>query len=143
MNFYKLKLNCTKHFWVVVRLFHPNWHVKDLANVTNQFLVSFSVLVAFWSLKQAKIVGEFCASYGKASWRLITWRIWALEHFKNPCQTWQGVTKTISSKMEENRAFRKAKSSIWQGVRKSLCARRPSGFFSRIVIFYFYSFCNR
>ena len=131
-------------------------------------------LVAFLSLKQANIEGEFCVSYGKASWRSITWRIRVLEYFKTLCQTWQGIAKTISSKMEENRAFRKAKSSISQGmpkfgkvcqnlvgcaklsqgvptgcakisqgVWKSLCAHRPSGFFSRIVIFPFYSFCNR
>ena len=30
----------------------------------------------------------------------------------------KGLAKAISSKMEENRAFRKAKSSIWQGVPK-------------------------
>ena len=153
VHFYKLKLNCIKHFWVVVRSFYPNWHVKDLVNVTNQFLVSFSVFGSFFlSLKQAKIEGEFCASYDKTSWRSITWRIRVFEYFK-----------TINSKMEENRAFRKAKSSIWQGVpkfgkacqnlarrakiwqgvRKSLCVRRPSGFFSRIVIFPFYSFCNK
>ena len=130
-------------------------------------------LVAFWSLKQPNIEREFCASYGKASLWSITWRIWALEHFKTPCQTWKGVGKAISSKMDGNRAFCKAKSSnsqgvpkfamcakFWQGVpnfrkvcqnfarcakvsqgvRKSLCAHRPSKFFSRIVIFHFYSF---
>ena len=32
---------------------------------------------------------------------------------------------------------------ISQGVPKSLCAHRPSGFFSRIVIFPFFSFCIR
>ena len=133
-------------------------------------------LVAFLPLKQAKIEGKLCASFGKASWRSITWRIRALEHFKTPCQTWKGVGKAISSKMEGNKAFRKAKSSnsqgvtkfarcakIWQGVpnfrrvwqtfvgcakisqgvQNSLYAHQPSRFFSRIVIFPFYSFCNR
>ena len=79
-------------------------------------MVGFSVFGSFCSLKQAKIEGEFCSSFGKASWRSITWRIRALEHFKTPCQAWKGVAKAISSKMEENKAFRKAKTSNWQGV---------------------------
>ena len=48
MHFYKLKLNCIKHFGVIVRPFYPNWHVNDLANVTNQFLVSFSIFGSFF-----------------------------------------------------------------------------------------------
>ena len=47
MHYYKLKLNCIKHFWVVVRPLYPIWHVKDLTNVTNQFLISFSVFSSF------------------------------------------------------------------------------------------------
>ncbi|RVW75938.1 hypothetical protein CK203_051842 [Vitis vinifera] len=37
---------------------------------------------------------------------------------QNPCQNWKGLGKAISSKIEENRAFRKAKSSISQGMPK-------------------------
>ena len=51
VHFYKLKLNCIKHFLVVVRPFYPNWHVKDLANVTNQFLVSFSGFCSFFIIE--------------------------------------------------------------------------------------------
>ena len=67
------------------------------------------------------------------------------------------VGKAISSKMEGNRAFRKAKSLVLQGMPNfgrvcqsfARCAKNHfvrtdlQRFFSRIVIFHFYSFCNR
>ena len=126
VHFYKLKLNCTKHFWVVVRPLYPIWHVKDLANVTNQFLVSFSVFDSFF-------ITETAQDWGRV-WS--TWRIRALEHFKTPCQTWKRVAKTISSKMEGNRAFRKAKSSNSQGVPKfARCAKLSQGDYYQKVLF--------
>ena len=140
VHYYKLKVNCIKHFGVVVRPLYPIWHVKNLANVTNQFLVSFSVFGSFF-------ITETGQDWGRV-WS--TWRTRALEHFKTLCQTWQGDAKTISSKMEGNRAFHKAKSlnlqgvpkfarcaKISQGVQKSLCMHRPSGKIFKIVIFSF------
>ncbi|KAL6324430.1 hypothetical protein AAG906_013034 [Vitis piasezkii] len=48
----------------------------------------------------------------------------SLGALQNPCQTWKGFDKAISSKMERNRAFRKAKSSNSQGVPKfARCAK--------------------
>ena len=47
VHYYKLKVNCIKHFRVVVRPLYPIWHVKDLESVTNQFLVSFNVFGSF------------------------------------------------------------------------------------------------
>ncbi|RVW75911.1 hypothetical protein CK203_051839 [Vitis vinifera] len=66
----------------------------------------------------------------------------SLEHFKTPCQTWKGVGKAISSKMEENRAFRKAnrafrkaKSSIWQGM-PNLAASDPTSYSALLPTFH-------
>ena len=41
--------------------------LRNLSRVTNQFLESFGVLVAFLSLKQDKNKGEFCAIHDNAS----------------------------------------------------------------------------
>ena len=76
MYFYKLKLNCTKHFWVAVRPFYPNWHVKDLTNVTNQFLLSFSVF------------GSFFITETGQDWGRVLCKLWQgklkINHMKNP-----------------------------------------------------------
>ena len=66
VHYYKLKVNCIKHFGVVVRPLYPIWHVKNLASVTNQFLVSFSVF------------GSFLDHWNRPRLRE------SLEHMKNP-----------------------------------------------------------
>ena len=118
VHFYKLKLNCTKHFWVVVRPFYPNWHVKDLTNVTNPFLVSFSVFGSFLITETGQDWGRVLCKLWQGKLKINHMKNPSFGALQNPCQTWKGVGKAISSKMEENRAFRKAKSSISQGVPK-------------------------
>ena len=164
MHFYKLKLNCTKHFWVVVRpFFYPNWHIKDLANVTNRFLVSFSVFGSFSITKTGQDWGRVLCKLWQGKLKINHMKNPSFGALQNPLPNLKRIGKAISSKMEENRAFHKAKTLISQGVpkfgkvcqtfagcakisqgmRKSLCAHQPSRFFSRIVIFPFYYFCNR
>ena len=76
VHFYKLKLNCTNYFWVVVRPLYPIWHVKNLANVTNQFLISFSVF------------GSFLTTETGQDWGRVVCKLWQgklkINHMKNP-----------------------------------------------------------
>ena len=58
----------------------------------------------------------------------------------------QGETRKLHKISEDKNLTESLHSipcEIWHGVRKSLHAHRPSGKISRIVIFPFYSFCNR
>ena len=123
---------------------------KDLANVTNQFMVSFSVFGSFFITKTGQ------------DWGRVLCKLWQgmlkINHMKNPSfRALQNPLPKLSivrcRKTEhfarQNHQFGRVYqiftgcAKILQGVRKSPCTHRPSRFFSRIVIFPFYSFCNR
>ena len=91
VHFYKLKLNCTKHFWIVVRPLYLIWHDKNLENVTNQFLVSFSVFGSF-----------FITKIGQDWWRVL-------------CKLWQGKLKINQMKNSSFGALQKPLPNLARG----------------------------